>query len=184
MAEVAGLEEQQQERARRMDPAEGLVAGVGIDKARSRYPYCIVWTPLPLITWFLPLIGHMGIADSRGVIYDFAGPYTIGEDSMAFGRPTRYLQLDPARCKAEHWDEAVARASETYSKRMHNLCCDNCHSHVALALRRMRYAGAESWNMVSLCFWLLFAGRYVSVSGFLSQWLPFALALTVYLVLR
>lgn len=56
----------------------------------------------------------MGIADSRGVIYDFAGPYTIGEDNMAFGRPTRYLQLDPGRCKGEHWDEAVAHASETY----------------------------------------------------------------------
>lgn len=56
----------------------------------------------------------MGIADSRGVIYDFAGPYTIGEDNMAFGRPTRYLQLDPGRCSGEHWDEAVARASETY----------------------------------------------------------------------
>lgn len=58
--------------------------------------------------------GHMGIADSRGVIYDFAGPYTIGEDHMAFGRPTRFLQLDPERCRGEHWDEAVARSSETY----------------------------------------------------------------------
>lgn len=28
-----------------------------IDKARSRYPYCIVWTPLPMITWFIPIIG-------------------------------------------------------------------------------------------------------------------------------
>ena len=23
------------------------------------------------------------------VVYDFAGPYTIGEDNMAFGKPTR-----------------------------------------------------------------------------------------------
>lgn len=63
---------------------------------------------------FETVSGHMGIADSRGVIYDFAGPYTIGEDNMAFGRPTRYLQLDPGRCKGEHWDEAVAHSSETY----------------------------------------------------------------------
>ena len=56
----------------------------------------------------------MGIADSRGVIYDFAGPYTIGVDDMAFGSPTRYLQLDPGHCSDEHWDEAVARASEIY----------------------------------------------------------------------
>lgn len=57
MAEVAGLEAQQQGRTSQMDSAEGLVAGMGIDKARSRYPYCIVWSPLPIITWFLPLIG-------------------------------------------------------------------------------------------------------------------------------
>jgi hypothetical protein len=25
------------------------------------YPFCIVWTPLPLISWFLPFIGHVGI---------------------------------------------------------------------------------------------------------------------------
>lgn len=28
-----------------------------------------------------------------GVIYDFAGPYTIGVDDFAFGRVTRYLQV-------------------------------------------------------------------------------------------
>lgn len=26
------------------------------------------------------MIGHMGIADSSGVIYDFGGPYFISED--------------------------------------------------------------------------------------------------------
>lgn len=70
--------------------------------------------------------GHMGIADSRGVIYDFAGPYTIGEDNMAFGRPTRYLQLEPGRCKGEDWDEAVARSSDTYRCREDaamSVCC-------------------------------------------------------------
>lgn len=28
----------------------------------------------------------------------------------------------------------VREASDIYGKRMHNLCCDNCHSHVATAL--------------------------------------------------
>jgi hypothetical protein len=32
-----------------------------IDKERNRYPYCIVWTPLPVISWLLPIIGHTGI---------------------------------------------------------------------------------------------------------------------------
>ena len=32
-----------------------------IDKINQRYPFCIVWTPLPLISWFIPIIGHTGI---------------------------------------------------------------------------------------------------------------------------
>lgn len=37
-----------------------------IDPANDRFPFCIVWSPLPVITWFLPFIGHLGIADSQG----------------------------------------------------------------------------------------------------------------------
>ena len=64
-------------------------AQYSVDVDRSRFPYAIVWTPLPMISWLLPFIGHMGICDSRGVVYDFAGPYYIGIDSMAFSSPTR-----------------------------------------------------------------------------------------------
>ena len=31
----------------------------------------------------------------------------------------------------------IREASDIYGKRMHNLCCDNCHSHVATALGRI-----------------------------------------------
>lgn len=30
-----------------------------IDVARDRFPHCIVWTPIPMISWVLPFIGHM-----------------------------------------------------------------------------------------------------------------------------
>ena len=49
-----------------------------IQPNKNLYPHCILWSPLPPITWILPFIGHTGISDSEGVIYDFAGPYTIG----------------------------------------------------------------------------------------------------------
>ncbi|CAM9164075.1 unnamed protein product [Choristocarpus tenellus] len=126
----------------------------------------------------------MGIADSQGIIYDFAGPYHIGEDCMAFGKPTRYLQLDPGRCTQEEWDEAVSRSCDIYRKRMHNICCDNCHSHVAVALCRMAYSGVERWNMIVLCFWMFFFGNFVSIAGVLKQWSPFCVGLALYLILR
>ncbi|KAF6345865.1 transmembrane protein 222 [Rhinolophus ferrumequinum] len=140
-------------------------SGVGtMDVERSRFPYCVVWTPIPVLTWFFPIIGHMGICTSTGVIRDFAGPYFVSEDNMAFGKPAKYWKLDPAHVYASGpnaWDTAVHDASEEYKHRMHNLCCDNCHSHVALALNLMRYNNSTNWNMVTLCFFCLLYGKYV-----------------------
>lgn len=47
------------------------------DHEKGRYPFCVVWTPIPLLTWIFPFIGHMGIAYSNGIIRDFAGPYFV-----------------------------------------------------------------------------------------------------------
>ncbi|KAJ8320291.1 hypothetical protein KUTeg_001878 [Tegillarca granosa] len=112
-----------------------------IDPDNSRFPHCIVWTPIPCLTL---------------------------EDCMAFGRPTKYWQLDMSRVRdgKDAWDKAVHEASEEYKHRMHNLCCDNCHSHVAMALNLMHYNGSSAYNMVKLCFMMLIYGKYVS-----SMWL-------------
>ncbi len=48
-----------------------------IDVKRVRYPHCLVWTPIPILTWLFPFIGHMGIARTDGVIRDFAAPYYV-----------------------------------------------------------------------------------------------------------
>ena len=37
-----------------------------IDVAAHRFPFCLVWSPIPLLTWFVPFIGHLGLADSKG----------------------------------------------------------------------------------------------------------------------
>ena len=33
----------------------------------DKYPFCIVWTPIPILTWLFPMIGHMGI----GMCFEF-----------------------------------------------------------------------------------------------------------------
>lgn len=67
-----------------------------IDAKREHYPFAIVWTPIPLLTykkkisfldfflsysllfrWLIPIIGHLGIVTSEGLIHDFAGPYYV-----------------------------------------------------------------------------------------------------------
>ena len=59
------------------------------------------------------------------------------------------------------WDRGVAEASEIYKHRIHNLFCDNCHSHVATALDQMQYNSRNDWNMVKLAFLMFIKGRYV-----------------------
>eukprot|EP00537_Pseudo-nitzschia_pungens_P002846 CAMPEP_0172367686 /NCGR_PEP_ID=MMETSP1060-20121228/23053_1 /TAXON_ID=37318 /ORGANISM="Pseudo-nitzschia pungens, Strain cf. cingulata" /LENGTH=189 /DNA_ID=CAMNT_0013092019 /DNA_START=181 /DNA_END=747 /DNA_ORIENTATION=- len=116
--------------------------------------FSILWSPLHPITAIFPFIGHMGIADSRGHAHDFQGPYYVGTDGsrplprMAFGRPTRYLKMDVVGelpGGPERWDEAILQADGIYRHRMHNLFCDNCHSHVARALNIMEYKGRHDW---------------------------------------
>jgi archaellum component FlaF (FlaF/FlaG flagellin family) len=157
-----------------------------IDVDKNRFPHSVVWTPIPLITWLFPFIGHMGICTTQGVIRDFAGPYFVSEDCMGFGNPTKYWQLDPSMVtmgnNKDIWDRAVFDASEEYKGRMHNLCCDNCHSHVAFALNLMKYNGSTSWNMVKLCFLMLVHGKYVSFAAMLKTWLPFIILAIIIVV--
>lgn len=151
----------------------------------SKFPFCLVWTPIPVITWFFPMIGHLGIALSTGVIRDFAAPYFVAEDNLAFGKPARYLQLDPQRVRngrAAEWDDCVTKASVVYGTRMHNLFCDNCHSHVGMALRLMHYDNSTRYNMVLLACWMFVCGKYVGVWGFVRTWLPFLVVMFTCLV--
>lgn len=73
-----------------------------------------------IFRWIFPFLGHMGICTSSGIIRDFAGPYFVSEDLMAFGNPTKYWQLSPQKAVNGQagWDAAVSEASEIYKKRM------------------------------------------------------------------
>jgi len=143
----------------------------------SQLSFCILWSPIPMITWLFPFVGHLGIADSRGVVYDFQGPYSIGVRTtphMAFGSITRKLFV--GRVSSAEWDRAIYAANDVYKERMHNLFCDNCHSHVANALNQMdgiRILGFSKFNMVNLAIIMFFKGRFLSLSGLFHQFLPF-----------
>ena len=114
----------------------------------------------------------MGICYSNGIICDFAGPYTVNEaGDMAFGKPTRYLVI--ADVDASVWDLNISKANGVYCERMHNLFCDNCHSHVAWALNGMAYKGNRNWNMVVLAFWMFFRGKFCSWGSVVVQFAPF-----------
>lgn len=78
-----------------IEEANDLMSAV--NPAAHLFPFSIVWTPIPLLSWLFPFIGHMGIGKSDGVIRDFAGSYFVSQDDMAFGWPTLFWQLSVAR---------------------------------------------------------------------------------------
>jgi hypothetical protein len=149
---------------------------------KNRYPYCIVWTPLPLITWLIPCIGHTGICSSEGIIHDFAGPYTVNIDDMAFGNPTKYVPLDICPQDSEKWDESLVLTDRRYRQMMHNLCCNNCHSHVACVLNSFGY-GTTEWNMISIWWICCTRSSYVGVEGFVKTYFGFVVIVAIVLAL-
>lgn len=64
-----------------------------IDPKNSKFPCCLVWSPLPVVSWLAPFIGYIGICREDGVILDFAGSYIVSVDDFAFGSVARYLPL-------------------------------------------------------------------------------------------
>ena len=32
----------------------------------NRYPVCLLWSPIPVLTWLLPFIGHVGCTSNDG----------------------------------------------------------------------------------------------------------------------
>lgn len=147
----------------------------------DRYPFSIVWTPLPVISWFFPLIGHTGIADSEGIIHDFGGSYYIAVDNFTFGRPTKYLKLDSSKVQACEWDEAIRVSADRFKERQHNIIMNNCHDHVADTLNELKYNGRNDYSQFDVFLMMTLKSSYVNTRGFLTQWGP--LMFVVFLVI-
>ncbi|XP_059642728.1 protein RTE1-HOMOLOG [Cornus florida] len=167
-----------------------------IDPRRARFPCCIVWTPLPVISWLIPFIGHIGICREDGVILDFAGPNFVCVDNFAFGAVTRYIQINKEKCcispypaayKSEEefnqeesgsdtltWDDALCKSTQEFQHRAYNLFTCNCHSFVANNLNRMDFQ-AGGWNVVNLAILIFLKGKWVSKASMVRSYLPFVI---------
>ena len=154
-----------------------------IDVERNRYPYSIVWTPIPLISWILPCIGHMGICTSEGVIHDFAGPYYVSVDNMSFGDPTKYVKLDLTEREINSYDKALDSSTNKYNSQDYNFFCNNCHSFVAECLNKLKYKGKNDYNMVSLWWIINTQNKYVSFGRFLQTYCGFFIIALIILLI-
>ncbi|CAI9110862.1 OLC1v1010953C1 [Oldenlandia corymbosa var. corymbosa] len=165
-----------------------------IDPSRDRFPCSIVWTPLPILSCFVPFIGHIGICREDGVILDFAGPNYVCVDNFTFGRPTCYFQIgkeqDSASYESEDgyqqgpnrdtrtWDDALQKSTQEFQHQSYNLLTCNCHSFVANCLNRLRFRGGR-WNVVNLAIFILLNGKFVNRSCIVKTYLPFLIVFSL-----
>ncbi|XP_039054359.1 protein RTE1-HOMOLOG-like [Hibiscus syriacus] len=172
-----------------------IEGGMRIDPRRERFPCCIVWTSLPVISWLIPFVGHIGICREDGVILDFAGPNCVSVDDFAFGAVARYVQInkDKECCISSHssapqgdqeyqyddlrrgaltWDEALEKGMLEFQQRTYSLFTCNCHSFVANNLNRLGFRSG-GWNVVNIAVLIFLKGRWLSKAAAVRSYLPF-----------
>ena len=156
-----------------------------INAQKNRYPYCIVWTPIPFLTYIIPSIGHTGIATSEGIIHDFAASFYVNIDEMSFGKPTKYYQLDLDDREKYEYDKAIEKGDLKYNQERHNIFWNNCHSHVAFVLNQIKYKGKSNYTMVDVWWILILKGKYISFLAFIKTYIGFFIFfLIIYLAIR
>eukprot|EP00747_Dinoflagellata_sp_TGD_P209661 gnl/TRDRNA2_/TRDRNA2_83036_c0_seq1.p1 gnl/TRDRNA2_/TRDRNA2_83036_c0~~gnl/TRDRNA2_/TRDRNA2_83036_c0_seq1.p1 ORF type:complete len:241 (-),score=32.38 gnl/TRDRNA2_/TRDRNA2_83036_c0_seq1:98-757(-) len=159
------------------------VQDVRIDPSRDCFPRCIVWTIFPFCSACLPFVGHMGIGNSRGEVFEFmgGGAFRAPQGGLSFFPVTRYVQLSPRLVRRGTWDEAILTTIRKYKGVGHGACVSNCHTFVAECLAEMRYAGFPCWGWVymSLAVWIFFFGRFATMPRCAIFFFPSVLAITV-----
>ncbi|SBT70765.1 conserved protein, unknown function [Plasmodium malariae] len=137
-----------------------------INEKDNKFPYCVVFAYLPCASTFIPVLGHVGICTSTGLIHDFSGSFTISVDNMAFSDPMKYWKLDknklPLAFTDKSYDDAIYKADNIFSKRKHNLLVNNCHHYVAMILNDIKYKGRTNWTPFKVFLNLMIHGRYIS----------------------
>ncbi|KAG0488821.1 hypothetical protein HPP92_007632 [Vanilla planifolia] len=171
-----------------------------VNPKKSRFPCCIVWAPLPVVSWLAPYIGHVGICREDGAVLDFAGSNFVNVDNFEYGAVAKYLQLDRKKCcfppnlsshtchqshqHVEHgsaisWDDALDVVTKQYHHKSYNLFTCNCHCFVANCLNRLAYDGRLDWNVLNLAVLILWKGRWVDGMSVFRSFCPFAVVFCI-----
>lgn len=129
----------------------------------GKYSHHLIWTTIPIISWIIPFIGHMGITDSKSNIYDFAGDYTVQKNDFAFGNPILVYQI-PHTCTL---DDRIISISDKYKQKRHSFITNNCHHFCLDCLQ-------SGDNTVQLTIKVMLYGVYLDGwKGRLHHWGPF-----------
>ncbi len=157
------------------------------DRHETVFPSSIVWCTIPILSDVFPLVGHVGVTNSSGWIYDFIGDGTIHQsasNNLSFNRVMRVIPLDESKCK-HPIDESLRRVMMHYTRtnERYNLFGQNCHDFVGILLNLSEYEGKDNWNLIDVAFlvWGIKGngGSFVDVNAMYRTFGPVCVALAV-----
>lgn len=157
-----------------------------LDKRNHSLSCCVLWTPIPVLTWLIPVFGHIGVSDSDGTVYDFVGPYYINKGRLSFGDPRKkwVINIDPST-----WNQAIEETSHFFEHVNYDLLCSNCHYFAAAVLQRINYPQIipiYQWTTgatVKIALGMMIHGRSLSLRDTLITWGPFIFILLLIFVI-
>ncbi|KAJ3445666.1 transmembrane protein [Anaeramoeba flamelloides] len=146
----------------------------------SNRPNCIVWAPILPIGFLFPFIGHVGITDSNGTLYEFAGTRNVRKNDQdlctIFGNATKVISLqitDYSKIDEESieetLDQAIALSTNKFKKKNFNFLTNNCHNFVADVLDKSGYKVCFFLNKNSIHFLTSFFMNHFRPNNFLSD---------------
>ena len=147
--------------------------------SKNRYPYCIVWTPIPFLTYIIPFIGQTGIANSKGIIHDYSASFFVNIDDFSFGKPTKYLQLDLNEKEKFDYDKAIEKGDLKFRTLIYNFFRNNSHMYVAYILNQIKYKGKSDFSMIYIWWILIWRGKYISFLAFIKTYIGFFIFLLI-----
>ncbi|KAL0357450.1 UNVERIFIED_CONTAM: protein RTE1 [Sesamum calycinum] len=131
---------------------ETEVDSTQIDPKRSRFPCCIVWSPLPLLSWFFLALATLEYAGRMELSWILLGQTLFALiilhlcwtfiDSSAHDSEDDLMQNSERR-EIRTWDDALRKSTQEYQHESYNILTCNCHSFVANSLNKLKFQGGN-----------------------------------------
>ena len=139
--------------------------------SRNNKAYCLVWTPIPLISLFLPFYGHTGITSSTGSIYDFGSSRYVSINQLTYGSPYKYIPLFPNENEKKIWDVHLIKMAKRFSRKEYTLCGKNGYKFCSCVLNKIQLHDKNTYNQKDIMKMSIGCKHYVSSCAFVKTYL-------------